>query len=57
MPRLVIVWQCLNPECTTAKKSLLRTADRYTLSYYGMELDSKKKRKVTYYKIKLLKAD
>ena len=56
MPRLVIVWQCLNPECTTAKKSLLRTADRYTLSYYGMELDSKKKRKVTY-KIKLLKAD
>jgi len=44
--RLVIVWQCLNPECTIAKKESLSTADHYTLSYYGMEFDPKKKRKV-----------
>ena len=45
-PRLVIVWQCLNPECTVAKKALLKTADNYSLSYYGMEPDTKRKRKV-----------
>lgn len=42
----IIVWQCLNPECTNTNKTMLRTASSYALSYYGMESDSKKKRKI-----------
>ena len=40
------MWQCLNPECTVARKELLQTASKCVLSYYGMEYDPKKKRKV-----------
>ena len=44
--KLIVSWQCLNPECTLAKKERLMTAVSYTLAFYGLEQDTKGKRKV-----------
>jgi histone-lysine N-methyltransferase SETDB1 len=44
--RLVVAWQCLNSMCTVARRDRLLTADSYTLSYYGLQPDSGRKRKV-----------
>ena len=47
MKKSVIVWQCLNPECSlTAIKRSLRTANSFALAFYGLEADKKKKRKI-----------
>ena len=46
MKKSVIVWQCLNPECSlTATKRSLRIANSFALAFYGLEAD-KKKRKI-----------
>ena len=44
--KVIIAWQCLNPECTVARKDELITANSYTLSYFGLEQQEGRKRKV-----------
>ena len=46
--KVIVSWQCLNPECTVSRKELLVTADSYSLSYHGLEQDSARKRKVCF---------
>ena len=46
--KVIIAWQCLNPECTVARKEELLTANSYTLSYFGMQQQEGRKRKVCY---------
>ena len=38
--------QYFNPECTVTKKNLVRTANSYCLSYYGMIVVLREKRKI-----------
>ena len=44
--KVIVAWQCLNPECTVARKEELFTANSYTLSYYGMQQQEGRKRKI-----------
>ena len=44
--KVIVAWQCLNPECTVARKEELLTANSYILSYYGMQQQEGRKRKV-----------
>ena len=46
--KVIVSWQCLNPECTVSRKDLLVTADSYSLSYHGLEQDPARKRKVCF---------
>jgi len=43
-----IVWQCINPKCSSSKRRDLLTADNFVLSVYNYDEDSKKKRKICY---------
>jgi len=45
--KVVTVWPCVNMECRTGQeKEKMVTADRYSLSFYGVELKENRKRKV-----------
>jgi len=44
--RRFIVWQCIEPDCTSNRKSELITANNYILSCYNIKPDPKKKRKI-----------
>ena len=44
--KVVVAWQCLNPECTVGRREELVTADSYTSSYYGLRQEEGRKRKV-----------
>ena len=43
--KVIIAWQCLNPECTVARKDELITANSYTLSYFGLEQQEGRKQR------------
>ena len=45
--KVVTVWQCVNMECMSGMgKDKMVTADRYCLSFYGVEMKEARKRKV-----------